>query len=581
MSTVIRATLLAGVLAATAPADAVQTVAPGAVQSVDPGQRSAETGAIGGIVRHERHQFARAQVQAFPVDGISSFPQAPGAAAFMRPSGSAQADSDGRFRIANLPPGAYLVAAYVSSIADVTQTDVYVPTFYPSVADQGSAMPVLVSAGSEARVTIDVVRARAARIAGIVTHESGRPVEGTRVGLSWRFGGFGTGTPVGVVGADGRFESRGLAPGWYRVTADIGGDRPDASRAEYAETIIEVGDRDLENVPLVIRRSASITGRVVAGPETTARDGLLRVTASRSDPWLEILYPSTLTQSGGAFALDAPPGHYVFSVRSERPPNVEVQQVTIDGFDGPLSGVDISSGRHEVTLAVGLRLVTSPAPTPAAPLSSSQLLEEFLERPTLQAATQLAARGDVSVLPRLVALLKHDDRHIRGNAAVVFAAVGDDRGFETISAILHDRSDRPPGQGQAGGSSDGAYHVEAQIRADRYYAAHLLGDIRDARGVPLLVAVIDDRDVNAVVPWSLGQIGGSAAVAALIEMLGHRDPATRVSAIYALETLGAREALPRLEALADDMSRSNSGNQVTVGTAARAAIATLRGEISR
>jgi hypothetical protein len=235
MSTVIRAALLAGVLAAGAAV--VRTVSLAAVQATDPKQHSAQTGAIAGIVRHDRHQLARAQVQAFRVDGVSSLPQAPGAAAFMLPSGSAQADSDGRFRIANLPPGPYLVAAYVSAIGESTQNDVYVPTFYPSVAEQASATPVLVSTGSEARVIIDVVRARAARIAGIVSHESGRPLEGTKVVLSWRFGGFGTGRPVGVVGADGRFETGGLAPGWYRLTADTGDPRPDASRAEYAETM--------------------------------------------------------------------------------------------------------------------------------------------------------------------------------------------------------------------------------------------------------------------------------------------------------------------------------------------------------
>jgi HEAT repeat protein len=327
----------------------------------------------------------------------------------------------------------------------------------------------------------------------------------------------------------------------------------------------------------MIRRSASITGSVLAGPESRVPDGLLRVTASREGPWADIQFPNTLTQRGRTFALDVPPGHYVFSVRGDRPPMVAVKQITIDGVDAALSGVDISPGQHEVALAIGPALVTLPVPTSAVPLSSLQLVEQFLERPTLELATQLAARGEVGVLPRLAALLKHDDRHIRGNAAVVFAGLGDELGFATISAILDDRSYRPPGQGQPGGSSDGKYHVEAQIRADRYYAAHLLGDIRDPRGVPLLVELVDDRDVNAVVPWSLEQIGGPEAVAALIEMLGHRDPSTRVGAIHALATLGAREALPRLEALTGDTSRSNSGNQVTVGAAAAAAVATLRG----
>jgi hypothetical protein len=34
--------------------------------------------------------------------------------------------------------------------------------------------------------------------------------------------------------------------------------------------------------------------------------------------------------------------------------------------------------------------------------------------------------------------------------------------------------------------------VQRQIRADSYYAAHLLGDLKDPRGVELLVCLLSD-----------------------------------------------------------------------------------------
>ena len=49
----------------------------------------------------------------------------------------------------------------------------------------------------------------------------------------------------------------------------------------------------------------------------------------------------------------------------------------------------------------------------------------------------------------------------------------------------------------------------------------------------------------------------------------------RVLAIYALEKLNAREALPRLQELLRDTRRSNLGDPVTVGEAARRAIAVI------
>jgi HEAT repeat protein len=132
------------------------------------------------------------------------------------------------------------------------------------------------------------------------------------------------------------------------------------------------------------------------------------------------------------------------------------------------------------------------------------------------------------------------------------------------------------GQGMTTAPSDGRYRVAQQIRADRYYAAHLLGDLRDPRGIAILVPLLKDRDVRSIVPWSLGQIGDRRAAPALIDALDEPDPSMRVLAIYALETLHATEALPRLLELASDERKSNFGAPVSVADAAKAAIAKLQ-----
>jgi hypothetical protein len=54
----------------------------------------------------------------------------------------------------------------------------------------------------------------------------------------------------------------------------------------------------------------------------------------------------------------------------------------------------------------------------------------------------------------------------------------------------------------------------------------------------------------------------------------------RVYSIYALETLNAREAIPRLISLLDDHRKSNLGAQVSVSDAAKAAIAKLKSAAS-
>ena len=120
--------------------------------------------------------------------------------------------------------------------------------------------------------------------------------------------------------------------------------------------------------------------------------------------------------------------------------------------------------------------------------------------------------------------------------------------------------------------------VSEQIRDDRYYAAHLFGDLKDSRAVPILVPFLKDKEVNSVVPWSLGEIGDKSAIAPLMETLGDDSPDMRVLAICALEKLNAKEALPRLRVLLDDDARIHFDGLGSVATAARVAITNLSGQ---
>ncbi len=200
----------------------------------------------------------------------------------------------------------------------------------------------------------------------------------------------------------------------------------------------------------------------------------------------------------------------------------------------------------------------------------SELLKNF-ERASgsfyqFDCAKALVAAHDVSVLPNLEPWLTHKDRLARGNAAFVFAGLGDPRGFETIVAILNDRSYS---------GIEGGYQMGAVLRQGRYSAAHLLGDLKDPRAVPILIKFLNDPDVNYIVPWSLGQIGDRSAIRPLIGVLGDKNPSMRVLSIYALEQLGATEALPRLRELLDDHQKSSFDRGVTVSEAARDAITKL------
>src|SRR4030095_8603792 len=134
----------------------------------------------------------------------------------------------------------------------------------------------------------------------------------------------------------------------------------------------------------------------------------------------------------------------------------------------------------------------------------------------------------------------------RESVSFIFGRLGDARVFQVIRGILTDRSERPAAQGLGIGANDRKYHVELQIRQDRYYAVHLLGELGDAQAVSVLVPLLKDPDINYKVAWALGQIGDRRAVGPLLNALDDGSPSMCVAAIQALDSLHAQEALPRL-----------------------------------
>jgi HEAT repeat protein len=100
--------------------------------------------------------------------------------------------------------------------------------------------------------------------------------------------------------------------------------------------------------------------------------------------------------------------------------------------------------------------------------------------------------------------------------------------------------------------------------------------------VPILVAYLDDSDVNYTIPWALRNIGGKSAIGGLIAALRNRSPQVRVFAIEGLEDLQAVEAIPELLPLLSDRAVSSYNRRgyvkggMAVSEAARSAIATLQ-----
>jgi hypothetical protein len=214
----------------------------------------------------------------------------------------------------------------------------------------------------------------------------------------------------------------------------------------------------------------------------------------------------------------------------------------------------------QILPALALLLASSPAPAQTAPASGAPsaniagLIDEFSNAKYFWQQTDIAreliATGDGSVIAAIQPYLQTDDRRRRCNASFVLAGLGDERG--TI-ILISELEDTEPGSrivedGPTAGPSLASRGVQ-QVRSDRYFAALLLGELREKAAVPALIAATRDEAINYQAAISLGEIGDTSAAAALRKMVT-AFPEERVFAGYGLAALGAPDGFDIVEDVA-------------------------------
>ncbi len=558
-------------------------------------QRSAtapkDNGVITGTVVNERHEPVMGViVQMFSADAVLNSRGPESTPRRGLPNGSAVTNDEGRFVISGLPSGNYVIAAEPQPLIPDRRslpTRVYGTTFYPSTLEDDKAASVSVSSYFQATIQIELVPVSGMRIAGSVMSGSGRPFGGLSVRLFHRFGGVSNYSEVATISAKGTFEIRGLRPGLYRLTV---GQPPSESQpeSEFADKLIELRDRDLDGFVLVLGPGASISGRIVAEPGISLQTSTgLRVTASVDPEQFSVSHGfgqdfnlTTPVAKDWSFRMIGLSGAYYLDISADkRPAPLKAGRIVVDGKQlAAGETVEVTEGSHEVVVFVTMREPAKPI-FDGTGLSVSALVDQFKNENVFwrqfEVAKEIVKRHDANVLSSLVDWLNHEDRHIRGNVAFIFGRLGDARGLQVITDILTDKSDRPEGQGGRTCCNNPIYSVVLQIRQDRYYAAHLLGELGDPKAVPVLVPFLKDPDLNYKIPWVLAQIDERAAVSLLLDALDDDNPTLRVAAIQTLAALHAREALPRLTLLLSD-DRKAEASTMSVADAAKAAIEDLQ-----
>ncbi len=211
----------------------------------------------------------------------------------VQPANYKTTDDRGEYRFYHLPPGEYYLAvnpranasAVPGNSGGAALREVFVSTFYPNAIERPDALPLTLRSGDDVtHIDIQTRTATAVRISGRVTStfpavvrrgQANQPT--ASVVLIPRD----TKVPVDINGnvsanvrEDGGFEIPNVTPGTYDLVVHLpiearkgwGGSSPPATAVApwaFGRTTVEVRDRNLDSVAIVVRSGNDLNGRLI------------------------------------------------------------------------------------------------------------------------------------------------------------------------------------------------------------------------------------------------------------------------------------------------------------------------------
>ena len=253
----------------------------------------------------------------------------------LMPFGRDDTDDRGHFRIFGVPPGNYLLSASPRPFSSLLGggEPAFPPTYYPGVLRVEEAATVKVAAGAEVGgFHISLIETLTYSVSGRVLTSDGQPARSVMILSSDASGK----NPMSMLGRNtatnqqGEFKVSGLLPGKHHLYARFSTGRD----LQIARATVDVADRNLNGLTLVLGKGAEITGRIVTDREDSDLDSRrIRLYMASDDIANRNLFGNTraileedstfkvsnLSEGRFRFAVTLPPGnHYVSSIRVER-----------------------------------------------------------------------------------------------------------------------------------------------------------------------------------------------------------------------------------------------------------------------
>ncbi len=263
------------------------------------------------------------------------------------PTGFAQTNDLGEYRLFGLAPGQYYVSAETrrQEFGDIGGGPSYAPIYYPSVADSADATPLALRAGDDyPGVDINFQPTRTVSISGRVFNAvTGQP--GTDANLflmphtSKEVANFSIRSQIYVQDPQGNFKIEEVAPGSYYLIALASAEGKQLATRQA----IEVGDADVTGVNLVVSQGIAIKGRVTVEGKADVSSAQLGLRPRET----QMFFSSSTTspKKDGSFVLtNISDGSYEVSAWG-LPEDAYLKSARLGNDEVLLSGVEINGGQ--------------------------------------------------------------------------------------------------------------------------------------------------------------------------------------------------------------------------------------------
>ena len=197
--------------------------------------------------------------------------------------------------------------------APPSDTEAWVPVYFPGTANEDAAAPIDLAAGANVR-SIDIITTpvRPRRIRGTIMDATGQPAQNAQIFRSRNSPPSNAFVTEMADPAKGTFDIRGVVPGPYTLLA-IAGD-------SAGKVVVNVGETDLEDVRIPVAAGVTFSGKLSIDGANNPVPAGLRVSL-RPDPLVPGMpIPASAVSAEGQFTFSQVlPGDYLVTVQPLQP----------------------------------------------------------------------------------------------------------------------------------------------------------------------------------------------------------------------------------------------------------------------